>query len=647
MTQACSIVFQSAKLGDVPQILDEFQWAMQLRNEAVPPRRIYGVSGGALVALAFGLGMASQRDPQRWGRASAALEDFAGFMRRARSRDVRRWNLNPKYGFYNLSPLRRWVAARLRTYSGRDDWMLSDLGIPLYLCALDWDAVFALFGPADEALQFQYHWAHVGPPRDAPIVDALIAALSTMLSTAPVRIGSGEKDWFRDCRPAIVDAGAIVHDLEAAVPRPILRRRPHAPIRPWRLNWFTSSFIMHSQNERNQTLLSAYYLDLVQRQNELLDALRTLEQQGPAPAPELTVPSAPTLSHVDLPYVGSTEAFTNMRESAEQKNTLMTRFRALLQGQLDRMPFDRPTNIIYGAGGFSGILAGLVTTRSVTDGFQTGGGEIRQIYGVSAGVLNGFFHAVQVAAARYADLYTPAARNAVADLEQFMAGMEAKKIARFNYNPLRLWQGFANLGPLEEFLLNRLAVYTGSKHPAEITFDDIALPLTVTAARGDGFTEFLGMTAADRRMRFAGRELEVLPAPIVRAMLAGWSMNTYIIPTRLGDQVYRDGGGTFYDPGLFPACMDAELANLLNVHLDEPDGHSYNLPPRPDVVRIVFDTHNYVFPEERRRMRVLTGLLYEHYRLRARYSLLLSRLPTDIAAQRPLPADFRREWDPL
>ncbi len=337
MTEPASIVFQSAKLGDVAQILDELRWAMRLRDEAAPVGRVYGVSGGALVALAFGLAAASQRDPQRWGRANTALPDFVDLLRRARSRDIRRWNLNPKYGFYNLSPLRRWVAARLRDYTGRDNWMLSDLGIPLYLCALDWDAVFTLFGPADETLQFQYHWAHVGPPRDAPIVNALVAALSTMLSTVPVRVGSDEKAWFRDCRPAIVDAGAIVHDLEANDPRPILRRRPYAPIRPWKLNWFTSSFIMHSHNERNQTLLAAYYLDLVKRQDQLLDVLRALEEQVPATTPEV-IPSTPMLCHVDLPYVGSTEAFTNMRESAEHKDALMTRFRDLLKGQMDRVP---------------------------------------------------------------------------------------------------------------------------------------------------------------------------------------------------------------------------------------------------------------------------------------------------------------------
>jgi hypothetical protein len=142
------------------------------------------------------------------------------------------------------------------------------------------------------------------------------------------------------------------------------------------------------------------------------------------------------------------------------------------------------------------------------------------------------------------------------------------------------------------------------------------------------------MTQPERRMHFAGRDVRVLQAPVVRAMLAGWSMNTYIQPTELGGQAYRDGGGTFYDPGMFVACLDSELTNLLNIHLDEPEGHSYNLPPRPHLIRLLFDTHNYNFPEERRRMRRLTDLLYDHFRLRARAA----------AGGLPLEPDFRQDW---
>jgi hypothetical protein len=57
----------------------------------------------------------------------------------------------------------------------------------------------------------------------------------------------------------------------------------------------------------------------------------------------------------------------------------MRRFRELLDGQLEGFPFDQPANVIYGAGGFSGILAGLVTTRAVDAGFGRGGGQVQQV----------------------------------------------------------------------------------------------------------------------------------------------------------------------------------------------------------------------------------------------------------------------------
>jgi predicted acylesterase/phospholipase RssA len=644
------VIFQSAKLGDVPQILSEFERAEALLHDDVTVGRVYGVSGGALVAMAFGLALAAQRDPVRWGAARSALTDWAAFLRCARSRDIRSLNLNPIYGPSNLNPLRRWVSERLRAYAGREDLPLSALGVPIYLCAMDGQGAFTLFGPENASLQFQYHWVRVGPPRDARAVDALIAALSTMLSTEPTLVTTASQpdgEWFRDCRPAIVDAGALVADLEAGAPRPILRTRPHAPIRSWKLNWITSPFIMHSKSERNHVLLTATYIDLLDRHRALEDAHQALRAAAarmgidPDGAP---LDGLPSLGHIDLPYVGSTEASTNMRQTVEHKAALTERFERVLQGQPEGFAFDRPANVIYGAGGASGILAGLVATRGVNTRFERGGGAIRQIYGVSAGVINGFFHAVQIAAARHPDLYAPAARNALADLEDFVAHIGPKRIVRPNLNPGRFCQGWTNLDPLEAFLLDRLRAYTGSAHPAQITFDDIALPLTITVSRADGFIDLLGMTGPNRCLHFGGRAWSVRPAPIARAIVAGWSMNTYIEPTRLGNQVYVDGGGTFYDPALFVACLDPEMTNLLNIHVDDPESHSYNLSPRPNLIGVVFETHNYIFPEERRRMRVLSNRLYAHYRLRARHAALLDRVPHEIAAAHPLPPDFRREW---
>lgn len=617
-----TIIFQSAKLGDPRHILKELDWAESLLNCGTEPGRVFGVSGGNLTALAFGLVLAARRDPRTWGKASTAIADFRAFLTHARSRDIRSPRLNPKYGFYSLNPLRKWVANYLRTRTGRDDWNVSDLGLPLYLCSLDSDAIFRMSGPPDDSLQCAYGFIHIDPPQDAPLLDALIAGLSTLLSTISHPVNGA---WRFDCRPAIVDAGAIVADLQLADPRPILRCRPHNGIRHWKLNWFTSSFIMHSYHEQNQPMLAAHYLDLLSRQRNLQKQMmgNTAIVQG-----------VPHLGHVDLPYIGSTEAITNMRQSVENRVQLTARFKEILNGQLNDFPFDRPANVIYGAGGFSGILAGMVTTRAVDEGFARGGGDIRQIFGVSAGVLNGFFHAVQLAAKRHPDIYKPAALHALEDLETLMEHLEPGKFAAINRNPLKLWKGWGNLGPLEGFLLDRLAAYTGATHAAGLTFDDILLPLTVCASRTDGYPDYLGMTQPARSFIWQSRLWEVKPAPVVKAMLAGWSMNTYIMPTEINGQQYTDGGGSFYDHGLMVACLDEELTNLLNIHLDEPEGNSYNLPPHFDLVKTAFETHNLCFPEERRRMRKLSDLLYAHYNLRKQAETLGFKIPPD----------FRKNW---
>ena len=628
-TSPC-IIFQSAKLGDLELIAEELGWAQLLLDKGEDPARVYGISGGVLTALAYSLCLTARHDSQNWGRAADILSVFSDFLRKAPSSKIRSLNRDPRWGIYNLNPLRRWIERQLAQICFPKDTLISALPVRLYICAIDKDGTFTLFGKPDGSLQYDYQFVHIGPPQDAPILDALIASLSTLLSTSP---GMVNGEWYRDCRPVISDAGAIISDLESGNQNPIQRSIPYTPIRSWQLNTITSSFIMHSQNERNQHLLASYYLDLRDRQCLLENITRAY--------PPLREPiQSPAAYHIMLPYMGSTEAITNMRQSVEQKTELMDKFRGLLESQLDQISFNQPTNVIYGAGGFSGILAGLVSTRAIDDGLKHHGGEVRQVYGVSAGVLNGFFHAVQTAAALHPDIYLPAAQNALSDLENYIATISREKMAHYNLNPARFWQGLANLGPLEDFLKGRLAAYTGSQHPEQIYFDDIALPLTITAARGDGFTEFMGMTKPARKMLFAGRQIEVLPAPVIKAILAGWSMNTYIQPTALNDQLYRDGGGTFYDVGLFVACLDSQLTNLINIHLDEPEGHSYQLPPRPNLLRILFETHNYYFPEERRRMYYLTNLLYEHYHLRALYAASMLENPSAV----PLPPDFRQNW---
>ncbi|MCX5992919.1 MAG: hypothetical protein NT177_01735, partial [Chloroflexi bacterium] len=612
-----SIIFQSAKLGDLPFIVRELDRAAALLKENKPIGRIYGVSGGALVATAFALALAAKKDPARWGKASMAVKDLRKFLSGARGWQIRTFNINIWYGRSNLDPLRKWLEKRLRAYTGAAKatplhLMVSDLGIPLYICTINRDAIFTMFGPPDDSLQCPYQFKHLGPPQDAPLVHAVIAAVSTLLSTSPSTVNG---QYVYDCRPPIVDAGAMVADLEASDPRPILRSKPHAVIRQWKPNFITTVFIMHSQHERNQTMLADYYLDLLRRQRELFRTVKE-KQPGFSMTAFKSRGPMPTIGMVDLPYVGSTEAATNMRESSQNRVAIIAGFKKILDGQMDSFPFDQPANIIYGAGGFSGILGGLVTARAVDEGFRNGGGAIKQIYGVSAGVLNSFFHAIQVAASIYPDMYRPAAQHALEDLENFIANLQTDKLVSINRNPVRFWQGWGNLDPLQDFLAARLKEYTGIAGPEKLTFDDLHLPLTVTAARTDGFTDFLGMTEPDRHFEFGGRTWKVLEAPIIKAVVAGWSMNTYIEPTELNGQRYRDGGGTFYDPSMLVACLDSELTNLIAIHLNHPEGGTFNLPHRPDIAKIILDTHNYTFPEEHRRMRMLSTLFYDHFRLR-------------------------------
>lgn len=634
MLKPASILFQTGKLGHINALVKEIDWAeAQLDTENLPGR-VYGSSGGCLTAAAFALECSARLPGAGFEHARGCLRELRQFLQSPPGGKLHGRSLNPAYGPFNLHPLRKWLAGRLQTWTGKDNPRLSEIPVPTYLCAMDHDGTLTLFGPPNPDLQFHYAFVKIGPPQDAPLLDALIAGLSTVLSTAP---GLVNGYWYRDCRPAIVDLGALVADLEAADPCPIRRVLPYAPLRRWPLNFITSSFLMHAHMERNQSLLAAYYLDLCEKHRRLEAQMRGL--------PGVPVDGgAPEIHHVQLPYIGSTEASTNMRQSVANKAALMARFSDILDGQLDSMPFHLPANIIYGAGGVSGIIAGLITTRAIEAGFQTGRGEIQQIYGVSAGVLNGFFHAVQVAARRHPDLYRPAAQSALADLEAFVAALTPAKITRFNWNPGRLWQGWYNLEPLELFLRERLSAYTGSRFPEQIHFDDIALPLTVTAARSDGFQDFLGMTAPERRMNLGGRTVQISPAPIIQSILAGWSMNTYIQPTVLNGEHYRDGGGPFYDIGLFAACLDAQLTNLINIHLDEPEDHSYHIPPRPNLVRIVFDTHNYSFPEERRRMLLLSNLLYAHFRLRREAAARLAALPPGTEPPFVLEPDFRQNW---
>ena len=99
LASPATIVFQSAKLGDLPWILKELEWAERLLGECAAVGRIFGVSGGNLAALAFSLALAAQKSPGVWGKAANAPADFKRFLGRAHSRDLRELKLIPTYGF--------------------------------------------------------------------------------------------------------------------------------------------------------------------------------------------------------------------------------------------------------------------------------------------------------------------------------------------------------------------------------------------------------------------------------------------------------------------------------------------------------------------------------------------------------------------
>jgi hypothetical protein len=62
------------------------------------------------------------------------------------------------------------------------------------------------------------------------------------------------------------------------------------------------------------------------------------------------------------------------------------------------------------------------------------------------------------------------------------------------------------------------------------------------------------------------------------------------------------------------------------MHFAEPPNHSYGFDERPNLVRIIFDTHNFTFPEERRRMRKIVDLFYDYEAYRRQVAHLVGAL---------------------
>ena len=663
--QPYTIIYQAAKLGDVPHLLTDLQMALRLDAEGVPIGCIFGNSSGALVAVAHGIVLAARAAPDRFtSQAADALTDFEAFFRNARSRHIRRTNWQGMfYGFYNLNPLKRWLVERLKAYTGLDD--VSNLTLSslqpltaIYLCTQDKDGSPVFFGPPDERLHATYHncSTHI---EDAPVVDACIAALSTMLSTDAHRVNG---HYYKDGRPAFPDISAIVLDMEAGTEdvRPTIKSVPYTPLLDWSGNTISQPFIMHNWQERNQVDLTAHYNDLEYRRRALqeqTDALlahlkeRGLDDVASEHFEGWHDPDRPRILHTDIPYIGSTEAGTNMRESVANKAQLMQQFREMGGPQLEGFDFARPFNVIYGAGGFSGILAGLAMTQFVDEC----GGNVQRIFGCSAGVLNGLFHGAVLGARRHPDLYTPAALDGLKHLETFFEQLEPSKLFRVNKTPRALARALANFEPFRDQLCRYIELWTGRTDGATVTFEDIRIPFYVTVARGsDGYADFLGMPD-DLEMQFAGRAIRPLNCSIVDAIIGGMAQPFYITPPVIHGETYFDGGAAFYDIGLFAAAMEPETISLLNMHFAEPLNHSYGFDERLNLVRIIFDTHNFTFPEERRRMRKITDLFYDYEVLRRRAAHLAHGLEqagyNNILADSGLVAsdleeNWRRAWEP-
>jgi hypothetical protein len=197
---------------------------------------------------------------------------------------------------------------------------------------------------------------------------------------------------------------------------------------------------------------------------------------------------------------------------------------------------------------------------------------------------------------------------------------------RVNKTPRSLARAIANWGPLRECLCRYIERWTGRRDGAEVTFEDIQLPFYACGARGsDGTMDFFVMPD-DLEMRFAGRVIRPVNCRIVDAIVGGMAQPFYITPPVIHGETYFDGGAAFYDIGLFTAAMEPEPVSQLDMHFAEPPNHSYGFSERPNLARILFDTHNFTLPEDRRRMRRVVNLFYDYEALRRRAAHLVDAL---------------------
>ncbi len=322
---------------------------------------------------------------------------------------------------------------------------------------------------------------------------------------------------------------------------------------------------------------------------------------------------------------------TGCRQSIENRAEWSAEFKRIAAPQVAAIDPARPADLIFGAGGFSGVLAQTVVAKMLVER----GVAVRRVFGCSAGVLSGLFYAVKLAADRCPDLYTPGADNALEDFYRFFDGLSMKAMFHTHRSPRRLWRAFGNAEPLRRTLLGYIEKWTGRPDPDRVTFESISLPLWIAMTRADGYLDLAGMTEPGMGMRFAERLMRPLNCPVIDAVIAGMAQPFYVTPPVIAGMTYFDGGSSYYDIDIFAAGLSAPLPELISIHVGEPIPYTFGFQPRMTLPQLVFDQHNLTFPEGRRRMSALVNLLYRHEADRRRLAAVIDALD---AAGQPLPA---------
>lgn len=629
-----SIIYHAGKTTDFTTQLTDLDLARRLLDSGRAAGRIYGGSGGALVAVAHAVAVSAGRDPDRWAApATDSLDRLHEFISHATPRSVRRVNIrSPRYGLFTPAPLRRWLTRWLAAcgVDDPDSFPLSELAVPTYILACDVDAYPVFFGPPAPDLHAEWHNAATRI-EDAPLIDAVIASISTPMVYDSVWVNGA---WYKGSRPVYTSLTAIVADMEASAPRPLIHNTPIAEFPGWPSMSVTQPFLMHAWVERNQADLAAHYVDLLNRGRHVRGLLAQLRDQadeaGVTPGPDA---APPTVHHIRLGYIGSTEAGTNIRQSIENRAEWSTEFERLATPQVAAIDPGGPADLIFGAGGFSGVLAETVVAKMLEDR----GVEARRVFGCSAGVLSGLFYAVKLAADRCPDLYTPQADDALEDFYRFFDGLSVGAMFRINRTPRTLWRAVGSADPLRRTLLGYIEKWTGRPDPDRVTFESISLPLWVAMTRMDGYLDLAGMNQPAMGFRFAGRLMRPVNCPVIDAVIAGIAQPFYVTPPVIDGMTYFDGGSSYYDIDIFAAGLSTPLPELISIHVGEPIPYTFGFPPRMTLPQLVFDQHNLTFPEGRRRMSALVDLLYAHEADRRRLDAVIDALK---AAGLDVPGDL-------